>query len=98
MFACENCSQVFDNGKLLLDHRVKEYCSTTCWRCTRAFKHRQELSSHQQNVTNINCKICEDKFCNKKDYQEHQIYIHGVHRLTYNPKISHYHAAKLSKK
>ena len=77
MFACENCSQVFDNGKLLLDHRVREYCSTTCWRCTRAFNHRQELSSHQQNVTNINCKICEDKFCNKKDYQEHQIYIHG---------------------
>ena len=78
MFACENCSQVLDNVQLLQDHRVNDNCSTTCWRCNRTFNHRQELSSHQQNVTNINCKMCEGKFCNKKDYDDHQIYIHHI--------------------
>ena len=75
-YQCESCNQVFNRAQRLESHRSKESCNTTCTVCKRKFRSRRDLLCHHQNPVYNSCDLCDKKFCNDTDHNNHQIVEH----------------------
>ena len=78
---CLQCDKVFDRAQRLHNHQSKKSCGTVCTRCNHKFPVRRRLEQHQKNASNIDCSICEKKFCHQADYNNHQRIVHNVNPL-----------------
>ena len=76
---CEICGKVFENAKLLSNHRAvhKENLSS-CEECGKSFKNKARVTRHVNRFHkgNSNCPICSQSFTSKANVVNHIRSIH----------------------